>query len=193
MSELTDKIYARNLEIARDQKNREKARNTIKKYNTGRHKGKAKNIIQNTKNIAKQARSPWSLFSLFFQMSFMDWMYWLAILAAAFKDIIDFFLIGSMPGIGTVITFCISIFIAMMMLLGSFTNGVGRMHQKIIRSYLILIMGTGAEMLFGLNFFPIETVVACFVYILMLADRKAQEEVKKEEKRQAQRELQYEY
>ncbi|MDQ1283819.1 MAG: hypothetical protein QG620_167 [Patescibacteria group bacterium] len=172
------------LEEARRRDKEKKARETLKKYNAGKNKGQAKNVTQDVKNNAeaiKKAMTPLGFLSLLFQISiFSDWMYGLAIFAAVLKDIIDFTGLGSLPGIGTVITFCISIFIGFMMLLGSFTNGAGRRHQKIIKSWLILLGGTTIEMLFGLNFLPVETLTVLSVYVLYLAGKKqAREENKR--------------
>ncbi|OGI29628.1 MAG: hypothetical protein A2288_02010 [Candidatus Moranbacteria bacterium RIFOXYA12_FULL_44_15] len=171
------------LEDARRRDEEKKTGETLKKYNTGKNKGQAKNIIneaKNAKNLIKSA-TPGGFLSLLFQISiFSDWMFGLAIFAAVLKDLVDFTGLGSFPGIGTVITFCISIFIGFMMLLGSFTSGTGRVQHKVIRSWLILIAGTTAELLFGLNFLPIETLTALFVYMLVLAERKGGKETQKQ-------------
>lgn len=143
-----------------------------------RAKGKlGKNIQSEAKKVSKAMESltPWGAFSVLSQISFFsDWMYGLALFAAILKDLLDMI---EATGIGyfivIVFTLLCSIFIALMMILGSFTNGTGRFQQKIIRSWLILIAGTTAELLFGVNVLPIETLTVMLVYLLMLSDRKA--------------------
>jgi hypothetical protein len=103
-----------------------------------------------------------------------DWMYGLAFMAAILKDLLD---ISQATGILYILvlvtTLCCSIFIAMMMILGSFTHsGTGRVQRKIIRSWLVLLSGTTAELLFGVNFLPIETLTVLIIYVLMLMERK---------------------
>lgn len=163
----------RELRDARNKNRQEKARKTFKKNSTGRKKGLTKNNIRDAKNLLKNA-TPLGLFSLIFQMKpFSDWMYGIALLAAVSKDILD---IISATGIGYILvlitTLCVSILIAFMMLLGSFSSGYGRSQQKIIRSWLILGGGTTIELIFGVNFLPIETTTVVIIYALMLSARK---------------------
>jgi len=172
----------RELKEARERDKRKKARETLKKYNTGKNKGQAKQAIKDAENLAKSA-TPWGMLSLFFQMKpFSDWMYGLALFAAVLKDLVDLI---EATGIGYIVvviaTLCCSIFIAMMMLLGNFSNGAGRRQQKIIRSWLILLGGTTIELLFGINFLPVETLTVLIVYALLLAARKQAQTQQKEE------------
>ena len=165
---------------ARKKNKQENARKTIKKYNTGKNKGQAANTIRSAKNMIESA-TPWGLFSLLAQANILsDWPYMLALLAAILKDISD---LSEVTGIGyafvIIFTFLCSIWIAMMMLLAS--GGKGRRQQKIIRSWLILLSGTTAEMLFGIDLLPIETLTVLIIYALALLDKKqAKEEEKKE-------------
>jgi hypothetical protein len=118
---------------------------------------------------------PWGIISLLGEFSpFSDWMYGLALMAAILKDLLDFVEVtGILYAAIIVITLCCSIFIAMMMLLGGFNNNTGgRAQQKIIRSWLILLGGTTVEMLFGINFLPVETLTVMIIYALMLSARK---------------------
>ena len=172
-----DLEYKRQLQEARKKeaakKARVTARNTSKKYNTGKNKGLARKTIDDAKNLAKST-TPWGLLSLLTQASpFCDWMYGLALFAAIFKDIMDLI---EASGIGyilvVILTFCASIFIGLMMLLGSFSTGQGRTQHKILKNYLILIGGTAAELLFGLNILPIETITVLIIYGLVLSERK---------------------
>jgi hypothetical protein len=94
-----------------------------------------------------------------------------AIFAAVIKDILDFIGVGSLPAIGTVITICISIFIGFMMLLAG-ARGKNGIAKGMMKRLMVLGGGTMAEMLFGLNFFPIETAVVILIYFMVLAERK---------------------
>lgn len=176
-------------QIQAEKEKRRKARETIKKYNTEKNKGQAKNTVKFAGDAAKMLATG-GFFSLLFEMRISDWMYWAALTAAIFKDTIDLItaLIAGVPVIGaplailgTIITICVSIFIAMMMLLGSFSTGYGRIQQKIIRSYLVLLFGTAAEMLIGVGFLPIETITVIIIYAMALLARKQAKKAKEEE------------
>jgi hypothetical protein len=112
--------------------------------------------------------------SLFAQMKPLnDWMYFLAIMMAMLKDILDILtLSGVLYILVIVITFLTSIFIALMMILGEFSTGIGRQKQKMIRKWLVLLFGTTSEMIIGLNFLPITTLTVAIVYALVLLERK---------------------
>jgi len=174
------------LEESRERDKRKKTREALKKHSIGKNRGLAKQTIRNAKKqdlkALKKLATPWGALGLIFQGKLSDWMYWAALFAAMLKDFLDWMLLGSLPGVGTVITLGISIFIAAMMLLGSFTTGHGRTQQKIIRSWLVLLAGTTAEMiLFGVNFLPIETFAVLIIYGFVLAERKQTQEEKEEE------------
>lgn len=129
--------------------------------------------MADTAKTLAEASTPAGAFSLWSQVSiFEDIPYVIAFGAAILKDALDLAFIGSLPGIGTVITICASILIFFMMLL----SGAGqkkKMAKGMIKKGLTLIGGTIAEMIgFGLNFFPIETATVLLVYLMELADRK---------------------
>jgi hypothetical protein len=156
-----------------------KNQETLKKYNPGENRGVMNKDIQSVKSLIKNV-TPQGVFSLMRGVNiFSDWMYGLALLAAIFKDALD---IINATGIGYFIvvlaTFLVSIFIAMMMLLGSFS---GRTQQKMIRSWLVLLGGTMTELFMGVNFLPIETITVLVVYFLMLSERKRDKEEKRRE------------
>lgn len=172
------------LREARTRDQRRKSRETLKKYSTGKNKGMAKKTISDTKNLAKNVATPGGIFSLATKISPADWMYFAALVASIFKDIIDLIEAAGVTYIVViVITFCISSFIAFMMLLGSFSHKKGRAQQKIIRSWLILLGGTATEMIFGLNFMPFETLTILLIWGLVLSERKQAEEEKRENQR----------
>lgn len=83
-----------------------------------------------------------------------------ALLVALMKDILDLVFIGSLPGIGTIVTFCFSLLIFfLLMLAGSGTS------YSLARKGALLLAGTLAEgVLFGLNFLPIETITIFLIY-----------------------------
>lgn len=162
------------------------ARETLKKYSTGKNKGVAKDTIKDAKNLAKSI-TPWGALALMMQISIGDWMYFLALLAAILKDVLDIIeFAGFTYIIIIIVTICASIFIGMMMLLGSMTAGqvnttrYGRSQQKIIRSWLMLMSGTTMEMIFGVNILPIETITVLIIWGFVLSARK---EAAEEEKR----------
>ena len=177
---LFDYQKQKELEEARRKDKRKKAKETLKKYSTGKNKGLAKNTINDAKDLVKNA-TPWRAVKLLSKANpITDWMYGLAFVAALFKDVLDFVEItGILYIIVFMSTFLVSIFIAMMMLLGSFTTGHGRGDQKIIRSWLILIGGTTAELLFGINFLPIETITVALIYMFALSSRIQDQEQEK--------------
>jgi hypothetical protein len=106
---------------------------------------------------------------------FKDYPYIPALFAAILKDILDFTGIGSLPAIGTAVGICVSIFIFFMMLLAGST--ASRKKSKAfmtgpMKRYVALLGGTIVEMLFGLNFFPIQTAILIYSYYLLLKERK---------------------
>lgn len=107
-----------------------------------------------------------------------DWPFVAALLAGILKDLLDFIGIGSLPAIGTVVSICISIFIGFMMLLAG-SSGKRKMVKGAMKRFMVLIGGTVAELLFGLNFLPIETIMVIAIYIMVLVERKQAEEERK--------------
>lgn len=89
-----------------------------------------------------------------------------ALVAALLKDLLDLVLIGSFPGIGTVVTICFSILIFLLLLLTR-SNSKLIDSRFLIRAGLVLILGSIAEgFIFGLNFLPIETITVFVIYLL---------------------------
>jgi hypothetical protein len=182
---MIDRQKKQALEAAR----RKNARENLKKYSTGKNKGVAKGTINDAKELIKSA-TPWGFLSLLFQANIIsDWMYGLALMAALFKDLLDFVeVVGFLYVIVIISTFLVSIFIGFMMLLGSFYNfsegskRIDNTQRKIIRSWLVLMGGTTAEMLFGVNILPIETLTVLILYGFVLSARKqAREQERKEQ------------
>lgn len=89
-----------------------------------------------------------------------------AIGLALLKDLLDYVGIGSLPAVGTVITFIFVIAIAMILFLAAPKYFTGNM--------IMLLGGGGVEsFLFGLNFLPILTATVLAIYIKMIIKRKS--------------------
>jgi hypothetical protein len=105
---------------------------------------------------------------------FMDWLFGIALCFALFKDISDFVGLGSLPVIGTLITFMVSSIIGGIMFITGSTGKVAnakRIVKSLAKKWGALIAGTAVEMFFGLNFFPFETLVVAVVFYLTLQER----------------------
>lgn len=94
---------------------------------------------------------------------------------ALLKDLLDLVGLGSLPGIGTIVTICFSFFIWMLMTL--FDRSGGKSNKKMARGQVLVGFSLVEAFGFGLNFLPIETLTVVALYIM------AQRAAKKEEKR----------
>ncbi|MFA6183884.1 MAG: hypothetical protein WC682_02150 [Parcubacteria group bacterium] len=102
-------------------------------------------------------------------------VYGLAMALAFLKDLLDLAFIGSLPAIGTVITFCISIAIGFVLLFDGVTMSKRKVARRLTKKFLILIAGTIVEgVLFGLNFLPFEMLTVGIIYWMSLVDRKSE-------------------
>lgn len=111
---------------------------------------------------------------------YMDWLYGIALSAALLKDIVDLVGIGSLPAIGTVITLMASITIfAVMFITGNFFK------KRWAKKIGVVFMGTAVEIIFGLNFLPVETAIVIIVFYLALDDRRKEAEAAEKKKAQA--------
>ena len=131
--------------------------------------------VKDTSNLAKDIsamKTPMGALSLTKQINLLaDAPYVAAIGAALLKDILDEVMIGSLPGLGTVLTICCSIFIGMMMLLVSGT-GKRKNASSAMKKIATLVGGTIVEIIPGINFIPIETATVIFIYFMVLSERK---------------------
>jgi hypothetical protein len=140
------------------------------------HKKNLANARRRAVSVAKGAvakvKSAKNIFSALKQADFSkDWPYVLAFFAGAGKDIIDGPGIGSLPGVGTVITMCVSIFIFFMTLYAALSEK-GGIGKKIWKRFMVLLLGTISEMiLFGWNFIPAESGSAVIIYIMALFEK----------------------
>lgn len=89
-------------------------------------------------------------------------------LLALLKDLLDLVGIGSLPGIGTIITFCISILIFLLFFLIK-SNSKLVDSRFIMKRGVVLLLGSMVEgFAFGLNFLPIETIT---IFVIFMMDR----------------------
>lgn len=102
---------------------------------------------------------------------FIDWLYGIALSAALLKDILDLVGIGSIFGPGTVITLMATITIwAVMIITGSAFKAIKK--RRLILRYGVLVVGTLIEMVFGLDFVPVETAMVVYIFVSALEDRR---------------------
>lgn len=110
-------------------------------------------------------------------------IYGMALVLAFFKDLLDIAVIGALPVVGTIITWCISISIALVLLFDGVSGSRRRMARGLTKKMLILIAGTMVEgFLFGLNFFPFEMLTVGIIYAMTLLDRKKEKRINNENK-----------
>lgn len=116
--------------------------------------------------------------------SFKEGPYIVAAGGAILKDLLDLGFIGSLPGVGTVITICISILIGFMLILAGGYRKKDAATQM-IKKFLVLIVGTLTEFLFGLNFVPMETITVGVIYWMAKKEfKQAQKEAEEAKKAQ---------
>lgn len=94
---------------------------------------------------------------------------------ALFKDLLDLAGIGSLPGIGTIVTFCFTALI--WLLLTVFDKSGAKGNAKMVRSLIIMLIALIEGIGFGINFLPIETGTVILLFIL--AKREWSKEKKK--------------
>ena len=111
-------------------------------------------------------------------------------MVALLKDLLDFVGVGSLPGVGTVVTICFTFLI--WILLTIFDHSGGKKDTKLARGFVVLIFGLVEAVGFGLNFLPIETVMVIVVYYMARRAWKKAEKEAGEEKRISQSQQQRE-
>lgn len=128
-----------------------------------------KNLPKSPAQAAKKVKQFFSIWKYF--DPFIDWLYGIALSAALLKDILDLVAIGSLPGIGTVITLMATITIwAVMIITGSAFKAIKK--RRLVMRYGVLAAGTLIEILFGLNFVPVETAMVVYIFVSALEDRR---------------------
>jgi len=145
---------------------------------------KSENIKDRMKEMSKLA-TPGKVLSLVLEVDpLKDWVYFLALAGAIFKDFLD--LIEGVVILYIVVvvaTFCVSIFISLMMVLANALEEQKTVGRRMMKRWLILLSATTGEILIGANFIPIETFAVIAIYgLALLARKQAKEERKKQRK-----------
>lgn len=96
---------------------------------------------------------------------------------ALFKDLLDLVGIGSLPAIGTVITFCLTFLIWMLFLVFDKSGGGNKANRAMVRGLILIFIGMVEGLFFGLNLLPIETATIIVLYFMA---RHAYKKAKKE-------------
>lgn len=82
------------------------------------------------------------------------------------KDVLDWTGIGSLPGIGWVVTICFSVGIFLMLQLSRTNKHLGD-SRFILRRVVILLIGTLVEaFVVGVNFLPFETITVLLIFLM---------------------------
>lgn len=100
---------------------------------------------------------------------FNDWMFGIALALATLKDTLDYTGIDLL-GIGWLVTLMVSFCIYIIVLLA----GAGRKRtstKALIKKYGTLVLGTMMEMIFGIDFLPIESLIVVITFVLTLKER----------------------
>jgi hypothetical protein len=138
------------------------------------------------KNIKKTAQEFAGEISLFKFIKLEDFIFvGFAISIALFKDVLDFVLVGSLPAIGTAVTLFASSAIAGSMYIAGANKGMfnqAKTSSFMLRRVLTWLGATLGEMIFGIDFLPIETVLVLALYRLILLERKEEAIAKQQEK-----------
>ncbi len=146
-----------------------KLREDRKKDNFGKN---ARELAQAAKNPASAAKTALSITT---QFRVNDLLFAIPMLFAMLKDLSDIFFVGSLWGVGTVISICCSIMGGLFIWL----LGAGEIKKQIKVTFngstgrlLILIAGTTIEaFIMGVNFFPVETFTFIIIYLMLLFER----------------------
>jgi len=108
-------------------------------------------------------------------------IYGTAFSLALLKDILDL-AIGIIPGVVTVIGWCISMAIGLVLLFDGVSGARRKMARNLTKKFLVLIAGTMVEsFLFGLNYFPFELATVAIIYWMSLFERKREKRLAAEE------------
>ncbi len=87
------------------------------------------------------------------------------LIIAGFKDLLDLVLVGSLPGVGTVLTFCLYLLIFMLFVLSEHATARPKL-AFLIQAGGMLFFGTAVEGLaVGLNFLPIGLGLILGIYL----------------------------
>src|SRR3990167_1055209 len=102
---------------------------------------------------------------------------------ALLKDLLDFVGVGSLPGIGFVVTACFSFLIWILLVVFDNSSKGTRHNMMLIRGLVVIAFAAIEGFAFGLNFLPIETMMVLVLYYLARkAWKKAKEEAEEKNK-----------
>lgn len=133
---------------------------------------RTRRIINAGRNI-KQLLSDVGLWK--YTEPFVDWLFGIALMVAMLKDLLDLAQIGSLPGIGTLFTFFASCIIFFSLYLaGSSSKGKAK-AKGILKKYGTVAMGSLMEVIYGINFVPIETCMVILIFFFTLQERREAE------------------
>lgn len=166
----------------KDNKSNKHRLEEARRNNPGRARSTVNNVSSVTR-MAKEARKKAKKVKLEasslmkYVDPFLDWAFGIALSCAILKDILDLVFIGSLPVIGTLLTFfasCIIFFCTLITGSGAKKN----FARRIMKKYGTIIIGTLIEFVFGIDFLPIETCIVIIVYALTLHERFEEEQEK---------------
>ena len=165
--------YQKNLAEIRQGEKQETKNNQPEKEKSERSLSSSKKnppqkILNNLKKASATAKA------VLFSIELRDVFFIIAIGCAILKDFSDYVGIGSLPIIGTAVTLMTSFTIITGMLVsGNYSSGKrNRLNVKrAIKRWGTLAGGTLAELLFGINFLPLETLTAFITFGLTLLER----------------------
>ena len=113
--------------------------------------------------------------SLTKEIRLTDILFFIPFSLAILKDISDLFLVGSLWGVGTVISICCSILGGLYILLiggGEAKRKSKALYNGTVKRLFILFGGTLTEsFVMGVNFLPMQTLTFGIMYIMILFER----------------------
>lgn len=142
-------------------------------------KRRTPDIVQRAGQIINARKNVQQLFSDMglwrYAEPFTDWIFGIALMVAMLKDLLDLAQIGSLPGIGTLFTFFASTIIFLSLYLaGSSSKGKNK-AKNIMKKYGTVLVGSLMEVIFGINFVPIETCIVILAFYFTLKERQEAE------------------
>jgi hypothetical protein len=122
------------------------------------------------KNLAKETLSSLK------HIEITDYLFvGMALSSAIIKDILDYTPLG-LPGLSAVLTFAASFMIFGCMYIAGSSTSSAKIKASVggpFKKYGALVAGSLAEMIIGIEFLPIETMVVIYMYWLVLRERQS--------------------
>ncbi len=88
----------------------------------------------------------------------------IALIIALLKDFLDLTIVLALPGVGAVFAMLFAVLIVVVFLLHASGAKHRRVRKMVTRSGIVMITGLIEGIFFGLNIFPLETVVVLLTY-----------------------------